>query len=68
MHYKGALVDPATIEIKVPTRTPLAPGGGSAPTLGAPTLGAPTPGAPAEGGTAAPALPGPTLGAPVVNP
>ncbi|MBL9061458.1 TRAP transporter large permease subunit [Tabrizicola sp.] len=73
MHYKGAVVDPSTIEIKVPTLTPLAPSGGATlggPTLGAPKLGEPNLGgapdpAPAEGGTA-PALP--KLGAPVVNP
>jgi TRAP-type mannitol/chloroaromatic compound transport system permease large subunit len=73
MHYKGAVVDPSTIEIKVPTLTPLAPSGGATlggPTLGAPKLGEPNVGgapdpAPAEGGTA-PALP--KLGAPVVNP
>ena len=74
MHYKGAVVDPSTIEIKVPTLTPLAPGAGAAPALGGPTLGAPNlggtpaPAAPAEDGAAVPALPGPTLGAPVVNP
>jgi TRAP-type mannitol/chloroaromatic compound transport system permease large subunit len=64
MHYKAKPVDPSTIEIKVPTLTPLAPGGGT--TLGAPTLGAPKFGAPGDG--VAPALPGPKLGAPVVNP
>ncbi len=42
MHYKGEVVDPSTIEIKVPTLQTLQPGGiGGAPTLGAPTLGAP---------------------------
>jgi TRAP-type mannitol/chloroaromatic compound transport system permease large subunit len=67
MHYKGEVVDPSTIEIKVPTLAPLAPGGGT--TLGAPTLGAPNLGAPdSGGGTVAPALPGPKLGAPVINP
>jgi TRAP-type mannitol/chloroaromatic compound transport system permease large subunit len=71
MHYKGTVVDPSTVEIKVPTLQPLAPGGlGGAPVLGAPNLGAPA----AGGGTAPdpgtlPALPGaPQLGAPVVNP
>jgi TRAP-type mannitol/chloroaromatic compound transport system permease large subunit len=64
MHYKAKPVDPSTIEIKVPTLAPLAPGGGT--TLGAPTLGAPKFGAPGDG--VAPALPGPKLGAPVVNP
>jgi TRAP-type mannitol/chloroaromatic compound transport system permease large subunit len=59
MHYKSEVVDTSSIEIKVPTLQPLAPGGT---TLGAPTLGAPNVG----GGTAAPALP--KLGAPVVNP
>ena len=66
MHYKGPVVDPSTIEIKVPGFTPLAPGGatGGTPGLpGAPALGAPSFGAPTEG--AAPALPGaPALGAP----
>jgi TRAP-type mannitol/chloroaromatic compound transport system permease large subunit len=69
MHYKGAVVDPSSIEIKVPTLAPLAPGGGTtlgAPTLGAPNLGGATETAPAEGGTTTPALP--KLGAPVVNP
>jgi TRAP-type mannitol/chloroaromatic compound transport system permease large subunit len=66
MHYKGDPVDPSTIEIKVPTLQPLAPGGT---TLGAPTLGAPNLGTPdAGGGTVAPVLPGPKLGAPVINP
>ncbi len=47
MHYKGEVVDPSTIEIKVPTLQPLAPGG-AAPAEGAatapgglPKLGAP---------------------------
>jgi TRAP-type mannitol/chloroaromatic compound transport system permease large subunit len=66
MHYKGPVVDPSTIEIKVPGFSPLAPGGatGTTPGLpGAPALGAPSFGAPAEG--AAPALPGaPALGTP----
>jgi hypothetical protein len=67
MHYKGEVVDPSTIEIKVPTLAPLAPGGGT--TLGAPTLGAPNLGTPdSGGGTVTPALPGPKLGAPVINP
>ncbi|WP_395540435.1 TRAP transporter large permease subunit [Neotabrizicola sp. sgz301269] len=63
MHYKGAVVDPSTIEIKVPTLTPMAPAGtttapapGGLPGLpGLPNLGAPTvPGGAAapEGGTA----------------
>ena len=66
MHYKGTPVDPSSIEIKVPTLKPLAPGGA---TLGAPTLGAPKLGTPdAGGGTVAPTLPGPKLGAPVINP
>jgi TRAP-type mannitol/chloroaromatic compound transport system permease large subunit len=77
MHYKGEVVDPSSIEIKVPGFTPLAPGGGTAPVApgslpgipGAPQLGAPNLGAtpPAEG--AAPAPGGlPKLGAPVINP
>ena len=41
MHYKGAEVDLSTIEIKVPTLTPLAPGVGTAPALPGPKLGAP---------------------------
>jgi TRAP-type mannitol/chloroaromatic compound transport system permease large subunit len=42
MHYKGEVVDPSTIEIKVPTLQTLNPGGiGGAPALGAPKLGAP---------------------------
>jgi TRAP-type mannitol/chloroaromatic compound transport system permease large subunit len=79
MHYKGPVVDPSTIEIKVPGFTPLAPGGtpGAVPGLpGAPTLGAPNLGTPETGGGAVtpapggvPTLPGtPQLGAPVVNP
>ncbi len=69
MHYKGAVVDPSTIEIKVPTLTPMAPAGtttapapGGLPGLpGLPNLGAPTvPGGASapEGGTA-PAAPAP---------
>ena len=72
MHYKGVVVDPSTVEIKVPTLQPLAPGGT---TLGAPTLGAPNLGgdAVAPAPAPAPALPqpdlgGPKLGAPVINP
>jgi Tripartite ATP-independent periplasmic transporter, DctM component len=61
MHYKGTPIDPSSVEIKVPTLQPLAPGGT---TLGAPTLGTPNFGTPeAEGGTTAP-----KLGAPVINP
>ncbi|WP_225030005.1 TRAP transporter large permease [Xinfangfangia pollutisoli] len=53
MHYKGVVVDPSTIEIKVPTLQPMAPAG---------TTTAP---APAPGGL--PGLPGlPNLGAPTV--
>ena len=75
MHYKAVVVDPSTIEIKVPTLQTLGGSGGGttlgAPTLGGPKLGQPNLGAgtepaPAEGGTVAPALP--KLGAPVVNP
>jgi TRAP-type mannitol/chloroaromatic compound transport system permease large subunit len=57
MHYKGQVVDPSSIEIKVPSLQTLSPGGttGGA-TLGAPTLGAPTLGTPNLGG--------PTLGQP----
>ena len=70
MHYKAAAIDPSTIEIKVPTLTPLAPDGRTAPgiggtTLGAPKLGEPNLGAPKPG---APKLDAPDLGAPVVNP
>ncbi|NHB77328.1 TRAP transporter large permease [Rhodobacter calidifons] len=71
MHYKGPVVDPSTIEIRVPGFTPMAPGGtGTAPAApggglpglpGAPTLGAPTLGAPT---LVAPTLGAPTLGAP----
>ncbi len=80
MHYKGPVVDPSTIEIKVPGFTPLAPGGtepaGGQPGLpGSPTLGTPDLGAPATSGATTPApgglqvLPGaPQIGAPVVNP
>jgi TRAP-type mannitol/chloroaromatic compound transport system permease large subunit len=67
MHYKGPVVDPTSIEIKVPGFTPLAPGGtapSGAPALGAPTLGAPTLGAPTLG---APTLGAPTLGAPTLG-
>jgi TRAP-type mannitol/chloroaromatic compound transport system permease large subunit len=76
MHYKGAAIDPAAVEITVPSLAPLAPEGGLPALPGAPTLGAPGLGAPnLGGGTAAPgpgglpALPGaPKLGAPVVSP
>ncbi|MFO1202709.1 MAG: TRAP transporter large permease subunit [Tabrizicola sp.] len=72
MHYKGDVVDPSTVEIKVPTLQTLSPGTGGT-TLGAPTLGAPKLGTPDLGGgtvapAPAPALPGPKLGAPVINP
>ncbi len=75
MHYKGPVVDPSTVEIKVPGFTPLAPSAtapaapGTLPGLpGAPVLGAPNLGAPADG-AAAPAPGGlPKLGAPVINP
>ncbi len=65
MHYKGTVVDPSSIEIKVPTLQTLSPGGSAAPALSAPALGAPTLGAPTLG---APTLGAPTLGAPVVDP
>jgi TRAP-type mannitol/chloroaromatic compound transport system permease large subunit len=77
LHYKGPVVDPSTVEIKVPGFTPLAPGGiapaapGTLPGLpGAPTLGAPNLGStPPADGAAAPAPGGlPKLGAPVINP
>jgi TRAP-type mannitol/chloroaromatic compound transport system permease large subunit len=61
MHYKGKVVDPSTVEIKVPQLPTLqAPGGGGLPKLGAPQLGAPQLGAPQLGA--------PQLGAPKVNP
>ena len=43
MHYKGAVVDPSSIEIKVPTLQQLGGGTGTGglPTLGAPQIGAP---------------------------
>jgi len=44
MHYKGPMVDPSTVEIKVPMLNTLNPGG--APSLGAPSLGVPQLGAP----------------------
>ncbi|MFN3282082.1 MAG: C4-dicarboxylate ABC transporter, partial [Tabrizicola sp.] len=80
MHYKGPVVDPTTIEIKVPGLQPMAPGGqGSAPVApgGLPGLpGAPTLGAPNLGGATTPAPQGaapapgalPRLGAPVITP
>ncbi len=47
MHYKGKVVDPTSIEIKLPQMQTLgAPGGTGAPQLGAPQLGAPQLGAP----------------------
>ena len=48
MHYQGKIVDPSTIEIKVPTLQPMAPLGGATPAPapgglpGLPTLGQPT--------------------------
>jgi hypothetical protein len=36
MHYKGTVVDPSTIEIKVPTLAPLAPGGADSTLAGRP--------------------------------
>ncbi|MBC7144766.1 MAG: TRAP transporter large permease subunit [Thioclava marina] len=60
MHYKGKVVDPSTVEIKLPTMPGLdgggLPGFGGMPPLGAPG-GAPAPGAPAPGGL--PPLPTP---------
>ncbi|KEO51632.1 TRAP transporter large permease [Thioclava pacifica] len=60
MHYKGKVVDPSTVEIKLPTMPGLNGGGlpglGGLPPLGAPS-GAPAPGAPAPGGL--PPLPTP---------
>lgn len=56
MHYKGTVVNPANIEIKLPGLPTLNGAGiGGAPVLGAPVLGAPVLGAP-------------KLGAPVINP
>ena len=75
MHYKGPVVDASTIEIKVPTLTPLGTGGatpapGGLPGLpGAPQLGAPNIGGTAPAESALPAPGGlPKLGAPVINP
>jgi hypothetical protein len=73
MHYKAPAVDPASIEIKMPTLTPLAPGGAAPALPGVPALGAPNFGAPAEAHGCRPAAPGsplggPKLGAPAVNP
>jgi TRAP-type mannitol/chloroaromatic compound transport system permease large subunit len=66
MHYKGAPVDPSTIELKMaPLPTLNGAGIGGAPVLGAPVLGAPVLGAPVLG---APVLGAPKLNAPVVNP
>ena len=70
------VIDPSTVEIKVPELVPMAPGGGLPGLPGAPTLGAPNLGgtgtAPAPGGLptlpGAPQLGAPQLGAPVVNP
>ncbi|MDZ4087456.1 MAG: TRAP transporter large permease subunit [Tabrizicola sp.] len=76
MHYKGPVVDAATIEIKVPTLTPLGTTGGATPAPGglpglpgAPQLGAPNLGGPSPAENALPAPGGlPRLGAPVINP
>ncbi|MCT8329145.1 TRAP transporter large permease [Albidovulum sediminis] len=46
MHYKGPVIDPSTIEIKVPTLQPLGGGTGGGSLGGLPTLGAPQIGAP----------------------
>ncbi|MES2814077.1 MAG: TRAP transporter large permease subunit [Pseudomonadota bacterium] len=78
MHYKGPVVDASTVEIKVPTLTPLGSGtsGGATPAPGglpglpgAPQLGAPNIGGTAPAESALPAPGGlPKLGAPVINP
>lgn len=76
MHYKGPVVDASTIEIKVPTLTPLGTTGGATPAPGglpglpgAPQLGAPNLGGPSPAEGALPAPGGlPRLGAPVINP
>ena len=73
MHYQGPVIDPSTVEIRVPTLQTLTPGApGGLPQLGAPNLGGTAPGGTAPGGTAPgglPTLPGaPQLGAPVLNP
>ncbi|MBS3978584.1 MAG: TRAP transporter large permease subunit [Rhodobacteraceae bacterium] len=73
MHYKGPVIDPSTVEIRVPALQTLNPGApGGLPQLGAPNLGGTAPGGTAPGGTAPgglPTLPGaPQLGAPVVTP
>jgi TRAP-type mannitol/chloroaromatic compound transport system permease large subunit len=61
MHYKGTPVDPASIQVTLPSLPTMNAGGiGGAPVLGAPVLGAPVLGAPVLGA--------PKLGAPVVNP
>ncbi len=65
MHYKGEVVDPATIEIKLPGIAPLAPAG--APSPGGPALGTPNFGAPAAGEGTPPALPQPNLGGPTLG-
>ncbi len=50
MHYKGKVIDPSTIEIKIPQLNTLqAPGGIGLPQLGAPQLGTPQLGAPQLG-------------------
>ncbi len=75
MHYKGVVIDPSTIEIKVPQLQPMAPAGGTTapgglpglPSLGAPDLGGGAAPTPAPGSL--PTLPGqPSLGQPVVTP
>ena len=76
MHYKGPVVDASTIEIKVPTLTPLGTTGGATPAPGglpglpgAPQLGPPNLGGPSPAEGALPAPGGlPRLGAPVINP
>jgi TRAP-type mannitol/chloroaromatic compound transport system permease large subunit len=71
MHYKGAPVDPAAVEIKIPSLPTLGqPGAGGTNQLGVPQLGAPQLGtpAPATPQLGVPQLGAPQLGAPVVQP
>ena len=76
LHYKGPVVDPASVTITVPSlpalQQPAGVGGAQpgAPQLGAPQLGAPQLGAPQLGAPqlGAPQLGAPQLGAPQVTP